>query len=155
MSSVTALSQGSGRILRAGARCRRPPDGNTRIGAQIGWPKIVDKSFQSEQGGRREEGRRREEGGGTPREGGRNREEGGRSKEGGKKEGLVGAPGESLGAPWELASGAWELLGAPCELHGCSWGNPRGCLGVLGLLPGALGMFLEALMCSGELLGFP
>ena len=31
MNSVTALSQGSGRILRAGARCRRPPGRDRKV----------------------------------------------------------------------------------------------------------------------------
>ena len=133
MSLDTALSQGSGRILRAYARCRRPPVGIPRIGAQIGLPKVIGESLQRD--GRKE--------GGGRREGGRNREEGGRSKKGGKKEGpscgpwgpwgLLGSSravpggswvvlGGSRGAPWGLPGAAWEFLGSPQGVLGCLWG---------------------------------
>ena len=41
-------------ILRAYARCRRPPVGIARIGAQIGLPKVIDERWHREEGGRKD-----------------------------------------------------------------------------------------------------
>ena len=83
---------GAADILRAGARCRRPPVGIPRVGAQTGWPEVVGKKLQRD--GRKE--------GGGRRKGGRNREERGRRKEGGKKEGLSCGPWGPRGFLWAL-----------------------------------------------------
>ena len=127
-------------ILRAGARCRRPPVGIPRVGAQTGWPEVVGKHLQSDG---------RKEGGGRRRKGGRNREEGGRRKEGGKKEGLSCGPwgpggflgssravpgwsrvvlGGSRGPPWGPPGAVWEFLGHPQGVLGCllGFGGARG-----------------------------
>ena len=130
---------GAADILRAGARCRRPPVGIPRVGAQTGWPEVVGKKLQRD--GRKE--------GGGRRKGGRNREEGGRRKEGGKKEGPSCGPwgpegflgssravpgwsrvvlGGSRGAPWGPPGAVWEFLGSPQGILGCllGFGGARG-----------------------------
>ena len=154
---------GAADILRAGARCRRPPVGIPRVGAQTGWPEVVGKNLQRD--GRKE--------GGGRRKGGRNREEGGRRKEGGKKEGLSCGPWGpggflgssravprwsrvvlwgSRGAPWGPLGAVWEFLGSPQGILGCllGFGGARGAktddsedlfLGLLAVFLGAISMY--------------
>ena len=128
---------GAADILRAGARCRRPPVGIPRVGAQTGWPEVVGKKVAEgrEKGGRREEEGRQEQGRGREEEGGR------------EERGTFLWSLGSRGVPWELSSGAWVLLGGPRGFQGCSLGTPGGCLGVLGLSPGGLGMSFGVRWC--------
>ena len=116
-------------ILRAGARCRRPPC-RDRQGwctdwlARSGWPKFAEG---------REKGGRREEGGG--REAGTGKREGGGRREGRKRDFpvVLGVQGGSLGALERCLGGlGWSsgvpgvLLGYSRGLFGCSWALPRG-----------------------------
>ena len=85
--------------------------------------------MEEEEEGRQEQGRGREE-------------DGGREERGTFLWSL-----ESRGVPWELSSGAWVVLGGPRGFQGCSLGTPGGCLGVLGLSPGDLGMSFGVRWC--------
>ena len=140
-------------ILRAGARCRRPPC-RDRQGwctdwlARSGWQKFAEGR---EKGGRREEEGRQEQGRGREEEGGR------------EERGTFLWSLGSRGVPWELSSGAWVVSGGPRGFQGCSLGTPGGCLGGLGLSPGGLGMSFGVRWCPwsqngrfwGPLLGAP